>query len=218
MTRVLLVAVGALTLTGFAAAGQRRLTVSEAERLARAALSDETKRLPGVYLEPPSTPPKNGAMFDVLWGENPSDRVRAQSLVVDIDTVDVWDARACQRLSTPAVESAQTVIRRELKVVALQVTRARAQTQANGCSNLIDPRPKRSDFHSAPVAKLNADKDRASYRYTFSWGGCGYGISSPVPLDTRDGKVKFAIISKSMYVIDDHGGMREVQYQQGGCI
>jgi hypothetical protein len=207
-----------VTLTGFAGAGQRRLTVSETERLAQAALSDKTKRLPGFYLEPPPTPPKNGAMFDVLWGENPSDRVRAQSLVVDIDTGDVWDAIACQRLSTPAVESAQTVIRRELRIVALEVARARSQTQANGCSNLIDPRPKRSDFHSARVRTLDADKDRGSYRYSFSWGGCGYGISSPLPLDTRDGEVKFAIISNSMYVIDDHGAMREVQYQVGICI
>jgi hypothetical protein len=203
-------------LAGWAAAGQRRLTLSEAELLALAALSEDTKRLPGFYLEPPPTPPKNGATFDVLWNSG-SDRVRAQSLVVDLDTAEVWDATTCQRLSTPAVRTVQVAIRRKLQILATEVSRARAQAEINGCSNMIDQRPKRSDFRPAPLDTIDADRNAASYRYTVTSGGCGYRISSPVPLDTRDGQVKFAIIAGCMYVIDDLGGIREVRYERGGC-
>ena len=41
MTRVLLVSAVTVTLAHLATAGQRRLTLSEADRLARAALSEE---------------------------------------------------------------------------------------------------------------------------------------------------------------------------------
>src|SRR5690242_16525595 len=100
---MLFVAGVVVTLAAFARAGQRRLNLPEAERLARAAVSDQTKRLPGFYLVPPPVAPKNGATFDVLWNGEESGRVRAQSLVVDIETAEVWDASTCKSISTPAV-------------------------------------------------------------------------------------------------------------------
>jgi len=55
---------------------------------------------------------QKGAMFDVFWAEPVTRSVRAQSLVVDIDTGEVWDPGRCERVSTPALEAAQRVIRR----------------------------------------------------------------------------------------------------------
>jgi hypothetical protein len=217
MTRILVLAGAAVTLVGLSAAGHRRLTLSEAERLARAAVSDEAKRLPGFYLEPPLIAPKNGATFDALWDGRGSDKERAQSLVVDIDTAEVWDATTCQYISTSAVTAVQTVIRRELKILAIEVSRARAEAQKNGCSNLIDQRPKLADFHPARVISVDPDKN-GEYRYTVRSGGCHYRISSPTPLEIRNGEVKFVIIASAMYAIDDRGRIREVQYERGVCV
>ena len=166
-----------------------------------------------MYLEPPPIAPKNGAMFDVLW-EGALGRVRAQSLLVDIDTAEVWDATTCQRISKPALEALQVVIRRELMILPTEVSRARAQAEKTGCSTLIDHRPKPTDFHPARLTQADGDEKSASYRYTITWGGCGYMITSPVRLDIRDGEVKFMIIGNSMYVIDDRGTTREVHYER----
>ena len=46
-------------------AGDRKLSVKEAEQLARAALSPDAKRLPGLALEP--DPKRRCVTFDALW-------------------------------------------------------------------------------------------------------------------------------------------------------
>lgn len=214
--RVLLVSVGILTLAGDTAAAHRRITISEAKRLAWAALGEETKSLPGVYLEPPPVAPRNGAKFEVLWG-GASGRDRAQSLVVDIETAEVWDSVTCRRLATPRLRTIQKAIRSELKIPAQEVERALAQAQTNGCSNLIDPRPKRSDFGHARVITVSSDQNGQS-KYTVTWGGCDFKIVSPVPLDVRDGEVKFEILADRMYVIDDRGEIREAAFERSTCI
>lgn len=139
-------------------AGQRRLTLSEAERLVRAAMSEEGKLPPAFDLEPPPITPKQGATFHILWSGSTSDNVAIKSIVVDIDTAEVWDAARCKRLSTPALKAIQSIMRRELKAAATAVSRARAEAEMHDCSNLIDPRPKRSDFHSAQVISADTGK------------------------------------------------------------
>jgi hypothetical protein len=110
------------------------------------------------------------------------------------------------------------VIRRNLKILASEVSRARTQAEKTGCSNLIDQRPKRTDFRRVRVISVDHDKNGPSYRYRVTSGGCGYMISSPVPLDIQDGDVKFTIIAASMYAVDDRGGIREVRYESGVCV
>jgi hypothetical protein len=100
------------------------------------------------------------------------------------------------------VKALQAVIRRELKVAAAAVSRASAQAEMTGCSNLIDPRPKRSDFHPARLISVDPEKSEHSYRYAVTSGGCAYTIFSPVPLNTQDGEVNIAILAGSMYLID----------------
>jgi hypothetical protein len=202
------------TVAGLTMAGQRRLTLPEAERLVRAAISDEAKGLQNFYLKPPPTAPQHGATFDV-WNGSASGKVPVASVVVDIDTAEVWDAATCQRLSTPALKALQAVIRRELRVTATAVSRARAKAEMTGCSSLIDARPKQSDFHPARLITVDAEKSGA--RYTVTSGGCAYTIFSPVPLSTQNGEVKIAILDGSMYVIDAMGGIRPARFVRGVC-
>jgi hypothetical protein len=69
-----------ISLADFSAAGQRRLTLPEAEQLARAAVPETSKRPPRLYLEPPALPPKNGARFNV-WA---ADHLRSGSRTLTI--------------------------------------------------------------------------------------------------------------------------------------
>jgi hypothetical protein len=170
----------AVAAANVARTGERRLTISETERLARAALPIE--RSLGVVLEPPPLPPRNGAMFNVVWTDSTSGTSCTQPVFVDIDTGEVWEPRDCEPISTQPLEEAQTVIRRELKIRSEDVLRARESARKNGCSNLIDRRPKPSDFHPAKLIKTEGDEKSTAYRYTFMSGGDGYVASSPVPI------------------------------------
>lgn len=212
MRGFLTVAVLAITTANAARAGERRLTVSEAERLARAALPMD--RSPRLVLEPPPLPPRNGAMFNIVRTDQTSRTSRAQSVLVDIDTGEVWEPSACERLSSPSLEESQLMIRRELKILPQDVLRARDLARKSGCSNLIDRRPKPSDLHPAQLIKVEGDQKSTPYRYTFMSGGCGYVGSSPVPLRIRQGTdVPFTIIGTEMYVIDEHGSFQELHYE-----
>jgi hypothetical protein len=138
-------------------------------------------------------------------------------IVVDIDTAEVWNAATGQRLSTPALKEVQAVIRRELKIDAAAVSRARAEAEMSGCSNLIDPRPTRRDFHPAPLIGVDTEKSGES-RYAITFGGCAYTIFSPARLNTQSAEVKVAILSGSMYVVDDAERFREVRFERGVCV
>jgi hypothetical protein len=201
-----------MAVSDFAAAGQRQLTLSEAERLARAAVPETTKRPPSLYLERTAIPPRNGARFDV-WALTTSGLVRARSLLVDLDTAEVWDAASCERVLTADLRTVQRVIRRELNILSTEVDRARAVAEKNGCSNLVDQTPKPMDLHSAPLIKIEAAQQGTSYRYTFMSGGCGYVGASPVPLNIRAGEIRFTIMGNSIYVMDEDKQIRELHYE-----
>jgi len=198
-------------LVDLAAAGQRRLTLSEAERLARVALSAATKHLPSPSLEPPLIPPKKGAMFDVVWADATPGSLHVHSLLVDIDTGEVWEPLRCERVSTPALETSQRRIRRQLKISVAEVNRARALAKENGCSNLVDERPKLADFHLALVGGLTTNENRTLYRYRIIVADLSYIGISPVPIKIREGaEIKFYRTRTSLYVIDDDGSIQEL--------
>lgn len=212
MTGPLFVSAIAMAVTDLAAAGQRRLTLAEAERLIRAALPETTTHPPSLYLEPPAIAPKNGARFDV-WVQTISGLVRTRSLLVDIDTADVWDAARCERVSTPDLQTVQRVIRRELRIPTTEVSSARAVAEKNGCSNLVDPGPKPMDLQPAQLTKVQAGQQGTSYRYTIMSGGCGYVGASPLPIKIREGEIRFTLIGNSIYVMDEDGQIRELHYE-----
>ena len=123
----------ATSLALHAVAAQRRLTKAEAERLARAALSPQTKRLPGLALEPQQKPGSKTITFDVLWANRGPGSVHVEFLVVDLETADVWEPMLCRRVSTPSLAAAQRVFRKSLKTSASEVKRSREATWNSGC-------------------------------------------------------------------------------------
>ena len=96
-------------------AGDRRLTIQEAEELARTALSIEAKRLPGVSLEPSKNPHRH-VTFDVLWANPGSGSVHSQFLTVDLETGEVWAPISCIRITTAELRTAQVSIRKRLHI------------------------------------------------------------------------------------------------------
>jgi hypothetical protein len=201
-----------LMLVDAAAAGQRRLTLDEAEQLALAALSTETKHPASVSLIPPPIPPKNGATFDVVWAEPAPASPHVRALLIDIDTGDVWEPVRCERVTTRALETAQRRLRRQLTISSADVKRLRAQAKEHGCSNLVDERPKPADFHLARLVRVTMNEKKTSYRYTIMVGGdMSYIAFSPTPLRVREGEIKFSKTKTSMYVIDDDGSIQEMQ-------
>ncbi len=123
----------AILLAGEAVAGQRQLTKKEAERLARAALTDETKRLPGLSLVPPQKVPHRTITFEVLWANPNPPSVHVQFLVIDLDTAEVWEPMLCKPVVTPTLEIAQRALRNRLKISAQEVKRARDLAEQSGC-------------------------------------------------------------------------------------
>jgi hypothetical protein len=104
-------------------AGDRTLTIGEAERLARAALSPETKRLPGLSLEP-DWKPRRCVTFDVLWSNPGPGSVHSQFLTVDLQTAEVWSPTEWRRITTPALRTAQRSLRTRLRISDSEVKRA----------------------------------------------------------------------------------------------
>ena len=104
-------------------AGDRRLTIKEAEQLARAALSQDAKRLPGLSLEPDRNP-RRCVTFDVLWSNPGPGSAHSQFLTVDLQTAEVWSPILWKRVSTPALRTAQRSLRTRLHISDSEVTRA----------------------------------------------------------------------------------------------
>ena len=121
-------------LTGSAAAGQRQLKVEEVEHLARAALSAETKRLPGLSLERQKQLPRRAVIFDVLWSNPGPGSVHVQFLLVDLDTAEVWEPTVCRRVITSSLLAEQRLLRKRLKISISEVKRARTLAEQSGCS------------------------------------------------------------------------------------
>ena len=212
MNRVVLVGVMGIMLVDLAAAGQRRLRLSEAEQLAYAALGAETKPPASFSLVPPPIPPKKGAMFDVLWAEAAPASVHLRGILIDIDTGEVWEPARCEPVTTHALEKFQRRIRSQLKISASEVKRARDHAKDNGCSNLVDERPKPADFHLARLVRVTMNDKKTLYRYGITVGGDMYYIAfSPTALRIREGEIKFLKTKTSTYVIDDDGSIQELQ-------
>jgi hypothetical protein len=103
--------------------GDRTLTMKEAEQLARAALSSETKRLPGLalYADPH---PLRCATFDVLWSNPGPGSVHVEFLTIDLQTAEVWSPTVWRRVTTPSLRSAQRAIRNRLHISDAEARRA----------------------------------------------------------------------------------------------
>jgi hypothetical protein len=208
---VLLASVMGVMLVDLAAAGQRRLTLSEAEQLALAALGAETAHPPSFSLAPPPISPKKGAMFDVVWAAHTPTRVDVRALLIDIDTGEVWDPVRCERVTTRALETSQRRMRRQLKISSAEVNRARAHAKENGCSNLLDEKPNPADFYLARLGRVTMNEKRTLYRYAITVGGdMSYIAVSPTPIRIREGEIKFSKTKTSMYVIDENGSIQEL--------
>jgi len=212
--RILLAASTLLALFDSAAAGHRRLTLSEAEQLATAALGPQTKGPLGFTLEPPLIPPKRGATFNIVWSSPVTDRVQMKAISVDIDTGDVWDPFRCERFSTPALESAQRRIRHRLGIPDAEVNSARVVAKTNGCSTLMDERPAKAAFYLYRLLGVTTNEAKTLYRYTISGGDVLYVGVSEVPINVRAGsEIKFLETRMSMYVIDDDGSIQELHVE-----
>jgi hypothetical protein len=109
-------------------AGDRALTVREAEQLARAALRPETKRSTGLSLEADRNP-RRCVTFDVLWSNPGPGSVHSQFLTVDLQTAEVWSPTVWRRITTPALHTAQRSLR-----TRLHISRSNEQSRANTSS------------------------------------------------------------------------------------
>jgi hypothetical protein len=104
-------------------AGDRSLTLKEAEQLARTALSAETKRLPGLSLAA-DPHPHRCATFDVLWSNPGPGSVHVEFLTVDLETAEVWSPTVWRRVTTATLRTAQRAIRSRLHISDAEVRRA----------------------------------------------------------------------------------------------
>ena len=89
----------------------------------------------------------------------------------DIDTGEVWEPVRCEPVMTRALETSQRRIRRQLMISPAEVNRARASARENGCSNLVDERPKPADFGPARLGRVSVNEKRTLHRYTIIVGG-----------------------------------------------
>lgn len=118
-------------------------------------------------------------------------------------------------VSTPALLAAQRAIRRRLKIDTAEVKRARLLAQSNGCSNLIEPRPRPADFHPVRLISISTNEKGTLYRFTLSLDDVTSVLVSESPIRVREGAmVPFAIVGGSRYVIDENGAMQEL-YVEG---
>jgi hypothetical protein len=200
-----------IMLAGFNAAGQRRLTLPEAERFARAALRTEDGQPPHFSLEPPPIAPQKGAMFHVRWANSALASSGVHAVLIDIDTGEAWDPVRCEPISTPDLISAQGEIRDQLRISAGEVDRARALAKHTGCSNLIDERPDAADFGLVLLTGISTDEQKAFYRYAIRSDDVLYIGMSRVQLKVREGnRIRFKKTRTMMYVIDDDGKIQQL--------
>ena len=119
----LLLLIAGLPLVKTLVAGDRNLTLQEAERLARAALTADAKRLPGLTLQP-DPKPRRCATFDVLWANPGPGSAHSQFLTVDLHTAEVWRPGVWERVRGAALANAQRLIRARLRITNSEVKQA----------------------------------------------------------------------------------------------
>jgi hypothetical protein len=103
--------------------GDRTLTMKEAEQLARAALSPQTRRLPGLALDA-DPHPRRCTTFDVLWSNPGPGSAHVEFLTIDLETAEVWSPTVWRRVTTPSLRTAQRAIRNRLHISEAEVKRA----------------------------------------------------------------------------------------------
>jgi hypothetical protein len=199
--------VTAIMLVEAAAAGQRRLTLSEAEGLAHAALSGVAPS--SVTLLPPPLPSEKGVTFYLVWRDARMPPVR--ELLVDIDTGEVWDGHRCEPFTTTALLNEQRKIRRRLNISADEIFRAFSAAKQNGCGNLVDERPRPEDFGPVRLTTVSVNENQTAYHYLMVMGDMQYQAVSPAPIKICEGTlIRFLKTRTAMYVIDEDGTIREV--------
>jgi hypothetical protein len=110
--------------------GGKELTIKDAEALVLAALSRETKRLPGLSLD---AAPRRGRYitFDVLWNNPGPGSVHVDFYTVDLRSGELWRSILCEHVVSRTVARLQGKLRRRLGISPADVKRAiRDQT---GC-------------------------------------------------------------------------------------
>jgi hypothetical protein len=98
------------------------------------------------------------------------------------------------------------------------VNRARVVVRENGCSNLVDERPKPADFGLWRFERIQyTDEKRTLYRYRITAEDLSDIVVSPVPIKIRGSEILFYRTGTSMYLIDDDGFMQEL-YHEGDFV
>ncbi len=119
----LLVLIGVLMWPQSSKRSATRLTVSEAEALARASLSRETKTLPGLVLftSPPAKKGSQCVTFDVLWTNPAAGSTHVQFITVDLASAQVLRPMTCEEIRTGLLRSVQEKVRMRHRIPSDQL-------------------------------------------------------------------------------------------------
>ena len=99
-----------------AGAADKQLSVQAAQNVAEAALSAETRRLPGLSLNPGKIEDGRCLEFDVRWANRGPGSVHVEFLTIDLRTAAVWTgvAGSLSLVSNPALARHQHEARRSV--------------------------------------------------------------------------------------------------------
>jgi len=105
-----------LSLWAEGATTPRRLTLNEAQQLARMALTDQARMLPGLDLEGHNSANfRDFYFFIITWGPPRSEQGgTVDQLAVDETTGDVWSALVCREQKSAALMKLQKAIRKRI--------------------------------------------------------------------------------------------------------
>lgn len=94
------------------------MPLAEAKRLVYAALTKETRSLPGLSADLGN--PKNGdgrcVTFDIIWANPEPGSVHVDFYTIDRRTGEVWRTMVCERVSNKTLQVQQRDVRRRLGV------------------------------------------------------------------------------------------------------
>jgi hypothetical protein len=109
------------------AAKPRKLTLNEVRQLARTALTERARRLPGLDLEDHKSPNFPDFYFLIVtWGPPRSEQGgTVEQLAVDATTGDVWSGVVCREMRSPALLKLQKSIRNRIGLTERNYRRLR---------------------------------------------------------------------------------------------
>lgn len=97
------------------------LSINEAKRLVYVALPNDTKGLPGLFLEAGTIQTKRRIVaFDVLWANPGPGSVHVDFYYVDRQTAALWRGISCKPVVNPEVEQLQRRLQKRLGVTTRQ--------------------------------------------------------------------------------------------------